>query len=130
MLNKMEFNQMIGERLSTAIETMNMTQQQVILKCAERGYEISQSNASKMFSGSSIQTLSRNTIIKINKLFLMPEILRSGAIGESMQSIFIQQKTKSTFTRGSLNWMRILRHINVWLILALKQVNWMKQDVK
>lgn len=57
MLNKMEFNQMIGERLSTAIETMNMTQQQVILKCAERGYEISQSNASKMFSGSSIQIL-------------------------------------------------------------------------
>lgn len=70
MLKKMEYNQMIGERLSTAINMMNISQQQVLLKCAERGYEISQSNLSKMFSGSSIQILQVVQVCEVLELNL------------------------------------------------------------
>ena len=57
MSNKMEFNQMIGKRLTNVMEMMNISQQQVLLKCAECGYDISQPSLSKMLSGSSIQIL-------------------------------------------------------------------------
>lgn len=57
MYNKSEFNQLIGLRLSNAMNAMNLNQRQVLAMCMEKGYEISQSMLSKTLSGSSCQML-------------------------------------------------------------------------
>jgi len=64
-MEKAEYYQLVGKRLSTAIERLHFTQQQILLKCSEQGYPISQSALSKMLSGASIQTLQVVQICKV-----------------------------------------------------------------
>lgn len=56
-MQKAEYYQMIGKRLANAIEMLHYNQQQVLLKCSEQDYAISQSALSKMLAGASIQPL-------------------------------------------------------------------------
>ena len=64
-MEKAEYCQLVGKRLSIAIEQLHFTQQQIILKCSEQGYSISQSALSKMLSGGNIQTLQVVQICKV-----------------------------------------------------------------
>lgn len=57
MINKHEYYQLIGKRLSEAISKMNLNQQKILSLCLEHEYDISQSALSKILSGSSIQVL-------------------------------------------------------------------------
>lgn len=67
-MNKSEYNQLIGKRLSHVLEQLHMTQQQLLLRCAEKGYQISQSSLSKMLSGSSIQLLPLMQVCQVLEL--------------------------------------------------------------
>lgn len=64
-VQKTEYYQLIGKRLSKAMELLHYNQQQILLKCSEQGFEISQSALSKMLSGTSIQTLQLVQVCKI-----------------------------------------------------------------
>lgn len=64
-MQKTEYYQLIGKRLSKAMELLHYNQQQILLKCSEQGFEISQSALSKMLSGTSIQTLQLVQVCKI-----------------------------------------------------------------
>lgn len=56
-MEKQEYYQMIGKRIGKAMENLHLNQHQVLLRCADHGYSISQSALSKMLSGTSVQTL-------------------------------------------------------------------------
>lgn len=56
-MEKSEYYQLIGVRLSKALDLLHYNQHQLILKCAERGYTIKQAALSKMLSGLNIQIL-------------------------------------------------------------------------
>lgn len=56
-MQKNEYYQLIGKRLLKAMEMLRYNQQQLLQKCSEQGYMISQSTLSKMLSGTNIQTL-------------------------------------------------------------------------
>ncbi|MCH5255423.1 MAG: hypothetical protein J1F41_10905, partial [Lachnospiraceae bacterium] len=64
-MQKMEYHQLIGKRLSRAMELLHYNQQQILLKCSEQGYAISQSALSKMLSGANIQTLQVVQVCKV-----------------------------------------------------------------
>lgn len=73
-MQKSEYNQLIGNRLSKAMKKLQINQQQLLLKCIDRGYQISQSALSKLLSGSSIQLLHLSQICQILELD-MAEVL-------------------------------------------------------
>lgn len=64
-MQKAEYHQMVGKRLSEAIERLHYSQQQVLLMCVEQGYSINQSSLSKMLSGSNIQIFQIAQICKV-----------------------------------------------------------------
>lgn len=64
-MQKIEYHQLIGKRLSMAMESLHYSQQQILLKCSEQGYAISQSALSKMLSGANIQTLQVVQVCKV-----------------------------------------------------------------
>ena len=57
MLSKSEFNSLVGKRLQSIINSMHLTQRQVLERCAEKGYSFSQSAMSKILSGTSVHPL-------------------------------------------------------------------------
>lgn len=57
IMQKTEYYELIGKRLTTALDMLHFTQHQVLLKCADHGYAIGQSTFSKMLSGTNIQPL-------------------------------------------------------------------------
>lgn len=67
-MQKNEYYQLIGARLLKALELLRYNQQQLILKCAERGYTINQSSLSKMLSGTNIQILQVAQICEVLEL--------------------------------------------------------------
>lgn len=67
-MQKSEYYQAIGKRVTNAMKALRLTQHQVLLKCHEHGYEISQSALSKMLTGSSIQILSLAQVCQVLEL--------------------------------------------------------------
>ena len=57
MSEKSSYNALVGGRLQNVISTMQLSQRQVLNKCEEKGYNISQSAMSKLLSGSSVHPL-------------------------------------------------------------------------
>lgn len=55
-MQKMEYYELVGKRLSSAVKALHYTQQQILAKCIEHGYAINQPAISKMLSGTNIQT--------------------------------------------------------------------------
>lgn len=56
-MEKVQYYQMVGERLRKAMEQLDWNQQKILLKCSERKYTIGQASLSKMLSGSNMQML-------------------------------------------------------------------------
>lgn len=56
-MEKAEYYQLIGRRLSSVLKDMSITQNQLLLMCAGQNYQISQGSLSKLLSGSSVQLL-------------------------------------------------------------------------
>lgn len=56
-MEKSKFNQIVGERLRSAMEQMGWTQQKILAEAAQRGYNLAQASLSKLLSGSNMQTL-------------------------------------------------------------------------
>lgn len=57
MNDKQKYNQMIGKRLAKVFDELHLSQQQVLARCLEKGYNISQPALSKLKSGSSVSVL-------------------------------------------------------------------------
>lgn len=57
-MDKYEYMQLVGKRLSDVVEKLGISQRKLLAQCGERDYNISQSSLSKMLSGTSFQTLS------------------------------------------------------------------------
>lgn len=69
-MEKAEYNQIVGRRLSRSLEQLHCSQQKVLLMCSERGYSISQPALSKILSGSSIQAFQVAQICSVLSLDL------------------------------------------------------------
>ena len=67
-MNKQEFNQLIGKRISKILEELHFSQAKLLLTCETQGYHINQSTLSKLISGSSIQLLHLAQICEVLKL--------------------------------------------------------------
>lgn len=67
-MQKAEYYRLVGKRLSEAMEQLGLNQQQVLLRCSEQGYALSQSALSKMLSGASVQTLQLVQVCKVLSL--------------------------------------------------------------
>lgn len=93
-MQKTEYYQMIGRRLSSVMEQLRYNQQQVLFKCSEQGYAISQSAFSKILSGTSVQTLQVVQVCEVLGLSVS-EVLSLDADTE----IHIQERPRQQSTR-------------------------------
>lgn len=90
-MQKMEYYTQIGKRLSYAVDALGYTQQQVMLKCTEKGYKITQPALSKLLSGENVQTFHVAQVCKVLGLNVA-EIL---SFDENLE-IHVKQREKSS----------------------------------